>query len=254
MVQPFAPGPWPARWLALHEREQTSHVLYRFDLCGDKLERRRVLSALTRLSTLSHPHLLRVERFTLEGEHAAWAVTPYTGAQNGPLTLPAHVEAKGGRMSVAEGERAVTHVLEGVRAAHEQGLVHGPIDHERLLVDRFGSIRVELYGYDRLAAGFDRADAELVRDEIRGIVELGYRLITGMEPEEPLIPASRLVRRLDRRVSDWLERGLDPAGGYSTAEEALAALATDGPRVVVGPVRQVLERFRTRRDETAGTR
>ncbi len=250
LVQELAQGPWPegvmSRYLGLHAEAQTSHVLYRLALAGDKSERRRVVSAFDALSHLSHPHVLRIERFTLEGDRAAWAVTPYTGAQSGLLTLPDHLSAKGGRMGLAEAERATRHVLEAMACGHERGIVNGPIDRERLLVDRFGSIRVELYGLDRMLDGLGSANAEVIRDEVRGAVELAYRLITGIDADEPMIPASRLAKKLDKRVSDWLEAGLDPAGGYSSAAEALEALSETMPRPVVGPVRQVLDRFRGR--------
>jgi hypothetical protein len=92
------------------------------------------------------------------------------------------------------------------------------------------------------------AASEVIRDEVRSLVGLGYWLLTGLPAEDPRIEAGRLIPRLDRRWDDWFNEGLDPLGGFATAGETLAGLpgirrGVEG-RERVGPVRTVLGRMR----------
>lgn len=256
LVRPLSPGKLAERWLALDERDNSTHVLHRFDLGGDRLggdraERRRFLAAIEEASALRHPHLLAVKTFSMGtgvSAGAAWVVTPYTGSQEGLLTLSQLVRSKGGSLSPVEAERAVEQLLEAMTYAHAADRHHGPLSAEEVLVDRRGSLAIEMYGLRRRLAGFSSGNAELVRDEVRSVVELAYRLLTGLPADEPRIPAGRLVRKLDPRWDEWLEMGLDPTGGFATAFEALQALPSRARefdrRERVGPVRVVLSRFR----------
>src|SRR5690606_23806140 len=89
------------RWAALDERTGQTRTVYRVRICRDAADRRRTLDALEAAGRLTHPHLLGVEQFTLDRAGHAWAVTAYRGNQEGLVTLPDLVAAKGGRLSVS---------------------------------------------------------------------------------------------------------------------------------------------------------
>jgi hypothetical protein len=244
-------GRWTDRWLAVHDREDSAHVVHRFAVGAG--EHQRFLEAAERASRLDHPHLLPIEHFTLGTVVGgnAWVVTPYTGTQDGLLTLDGLLSAKGGRMPPPEAERALVQLLGACRYAHVLGVRHGPVSMDEVLVDRRGSVAVELYGLGRelgpVGPGVASA-AEVVRDEVRSVVEIGYQLVTGLSADEPRIDAGRLVRRLDARWDGWFEAGLDLLGGFADADAAIAALPSTlrevASEVKLSPVRTVLTRFR----------
>lgn len=233
--------PQPDRFLALHESNQTSHIAYRFPPVAGKAEEARLVAAVESAALIDHPHALRIQQFTFDITGQAWIITPFAGDADGLRTLTRHLRQKGGQCRPDEAERAVQQLLSVIAVAHGGGALqpptdseaasparavpcHGPITMDEILVDRRGSLLIELYGLARALDQPGRPTLESLRDEIRSIVEIGYQLITGLRAEEPLIPAGRLVRKLDARWDRWLDRGLDPSGGFDSAEAALAAL------------------------------
>lgn len=255
-VRSIEPGRSADRWLAVHERDDTTFVVHRFRVPRDRVEQRRFVGAVEALSELDHPHVLPIVQSSLGSAWAgnAWVVTPYTGNADGLVTLERLARDKGGRVPPNEVERAVVHLLEAAEYCHAKGHAHGPIQADEVLVDPRGSLTIELYGLGRLisrsATVASTARRETRVDEVRSIVSLAYRLLTGLTADEPRIPSARLVPRLSRALDEWLERGLDPVNGYATAADALAALGGVevgaesggvGPvRVVIGRVRQAL--------------
>lgn len=245
MVQPLEPGSLAERWLALNERDESTHVAHRFRDAG-----RRLVASMERLAPLSHPHILPIEHFTLEkagSRESAWIVTPYTGNLEGLVTLAGLLADKGGTMPAIEAERTLIQLLEASEFAHHAGFQHGPLGMDEVQVDRRGSLSVELYGLRRLLAGAGPvSEGEAVRDEVRSIVGIGYTLVTGLSAEEPRIRADRLVPKLDRRWDAWFDEGLDAAAGFLTAGEALSALPGMRREIEIRPgaVRSMLGTFR----------
>ncbi len=236
--------PQPERFLALHENNQTSHVAYRFAPMRGKAEEARLVAAVESASLLDHPHALRIEQFTFDMAGHGWVITPYPGDADGIRTLGRLLREKGGQMRPIEAERAMSQLLSVVAMAQGGSSLqppmngdgsmppraapcHGPLSMNQILVDRRGSLLVELYGLARALEQVGRPSLESMRDEVRSVVEIGYELVTGLRAEHPLIPASRLVRNLDARWDRWLMRGLDPSGGFDSAEAALCALTLD---------------------------
>jgi serine/threonine protein kinase len=219
----LAPSRIAARWLALHDRDQTTHVVHEFAPRHDKAEQRRFMSSVEAAAELSHPHLLKIEQLTFGAHGRACVVTPYTGNQDGLLTLDALLRAKGGQMNPAEAERGISHLLEAVEYAHNAGHQHGTLGLDEVLVDRHGSLTIEMYGLVRRLRAWT-SGPDVAADEVRSVVELGYRLVTGLPAEEPRIAAGRLVRKLDWRWDEWFDAGLDPIGGFPSAKAALKAL------------------------------
>ncbi len=248
LVGRLADGRVGERWVGLHERERSNHLLYRLPPCRDNSERRETLAALDEISRITHPHTLCIERYSLEPDGCPWVITPYPGNQGGLVTLADVLDAKGGRLPAFEAERTLDHLLSAVMTSHERGVVHGPPDDGELLVDRHGSVLIELYGLGARLRESPGGGPEVVRDEVRSFVQLGYTLLTGLPPEEPMIAATRIVKRLPRGWDVWFERGLDAAGGFASAREARDALPSGtGVPETPAPVvraRGVLGRFR----------
>lgn len=236
----------PDRFLTLHEENQSSHIAYRFAPVSGKTEEARLVAAVESASLIDHPHALKIQQFTFDITGQAWVITPYAGDADGLRTLSRHLRMKGGQCKPVEAERAVHQLLSVLAIAHGGGSLqppapqadgpasiaravpcHGPITMDEILVDRRGSLLIELYGLARAMEqvhGSGRPSLEALRDEVRSIVEIGYQLITGLRAEEPLIPAGRLVLKLTAGWDRWLDRGLDPSGGFDSAEGAMAAL------------------------------
>jgi serine/threonine protein kinase len=223
------------RWLALDERDSTSHLVHRLRLAQsnptDEAHAQPAHTPLTMLhavqqtAALEHAHILRIEAAALDTKGRPFAVTPYTGDSDGVLTLDTLLRRKGGYMPVDEAKRAMLQLLGAVRYAHEQGLAHGPISLPEIHVDPRGSLVIELYGVVRLLSGHTAAlsRTEIERAEVRSVFEIGYQLVTGLRPERPIIPAGRVMAELDQSWDDVFETGLGDTG-FTTAAHALSAV------------------------------
>lgn len=234
------------RWIALDERDETNRTIYCFAPTRDTAERRRTLAALEAAASLRGPHITPIERICFAPDGRPHAVTPYMGNQEGLVTLPDLVEAKGGRLTPIEVERTLEQLLSAVATAHEQGHHHGPLAASQVLVDRHGSLWIETYGLARRFAGLGPADAELVRDEVRSIAAIGYETLTGLSADEPRLAPSRLVKRLSKAWDAWFDEAMDPFGSLTTAQDALAALPSRGGVIEVErtATRPMLRRLR----------
>lgn len=236
------------RYLALHVRSKGSFVLHRFKTpCPDRAQQRRLTAALERVSHIRHPHLLGVENFSFAPGGRPLVVTPYTGNQDGLITLADLLDLKGGQMGAFEAERAILQLLDAVAYTHNAGMPHGELDLDEVMVDRRGSVFIELAGLRLALGGRAVQSSELLRDETRSVAQIGYRLITGLPADEPMIPPTGVVRRLDRRWDDWFETALEPSGGFETPSDAIDALPGNrreqAREAQPGPVRVVLQRL-----------
>ncbi len=217
VIRALAPSALAHRWLALHVRRQTSHVVHRFGVCGDRVERRRFTTAFEQIAAIDHPHLLRVEHFSFGSKGRPLVVTPYTGSHDGLLTLGQLLDQKRGRLSEFEAERLIEHLLDATACAFERGLSHGAIESDDILIDRSGCVFIEHYGLRRTLAGEQRA-TEIDADEIDSIVRLGYECLTGVRPGTPAMKPSRLVRLSDRGWDPFFGSCLGVEGVQTPAE------------------------------------
>lgn len=215
-------GRFGTRWLAVHDRSQDTHVLYCLAGFSQRSDQRRFVSAFHALNSLDDPHILPVSEFAFDHDSNAWAVLPYTGNQDGLIQLSHLLEAKGGSMPAVEAQRAVTHLLGAIEHARSKNVHHGLLDMSDILVDRHGRLRIELFGF-AVALGRNPPAAD-EKDEVRSAIQIAYTLVTGLPADEPLIPVGAVVKRLDPAFEEWVERGLDPAGGFASPAEALDAL------------------------------
>lgn len=253
LIHPLAPVMGWERFIALHERADTDHLVYRHAAVHDASERRRLLASIEPVAGVRHPHLLEISAYSFDEQDRLCLVTPYTGNQEGLVTLADLVERRNGRLESTEVARCVEHLLEAVAAARVAGLSGGPVEPERVQVDRRGSVRIELYGLP----GADRINRGVCTgaDEVRAIAAMAAWLLTGLRQDVAPSHIARIAGRGARAWEPWLEAALDPLEGFESPAEALAALptraATDRatPPVVVVPnatarLTGVLRRFR----------
>lgn len=243
------------RFVVLCTKTDTNRLLYRFPNLPHHQQRRTLFDSMVTLSTLEHPHLLRIESASYDDRGRLCVITPYTGNHEGLVTLSDLIQQRGGKLGVIEAARAIEHLLEAAVYAHDKEVAHGPVEAGRLLVDRYGSIQTELYGYPAMATRDPKRHNTLVADEIRSIIELAYKLITGLPVSADRLAPTRLVRKLDRNWDLWFEIGLDPLDGFEDARHALNAMPTQdgcvewltsrGPKKSQVHIGAMIRRFRS---------
>lgn len=225
------------RYLCLHEVTQTSHVAYRFAPCTSKAARARFEAAFESLKAFTNPHVLRLDAMHFQPGDEPWLFTPFCGDADGLRCLAKLLRQKGGQLSQIEAEQAITQILLALDSAHDalgkEPVYHGSLALDEVLVDRHGRVIIELYGFARRLRGISRGNSETVRDELLRVSEIAYQLLTGLRAEAPLIPATRLVPRLDKAWDQWLRFGLDPSRGFETAKQALDMLPAAVERMLV---------------------
>ncbi|MGP1273574.1 MAG: hypothetical protein ACTS22_09595 [Phycisphaerales bacterium] len=230
LVRQLRAGRTAERYLALHPDRLTHHVAYRFGLGSDRSDRRRFLETIERVAAVNSSHTLPVEQFSLASPTEAWVISPFTGDHDGLLLLSDLLADKGGMLEVGEATRAMRQLLAASDAGAAVGLVHGPVSMTEVLVDRRGSLQVELFGVSASLEGI-RSEEELRREEVRSILALGYELFTGVSPDSVDLDASRLAPGVSEELDAFFATGLDPVDGFATAEEAIEALRAGTKRV-----------------------
>lgn len=225
LIRPLGAAKGASRHVVLCTRTDTNDMLYRFASVSNHQLRRRVFDGFVRLSTLDHPHLLKISSVSYDDHGRLCLVTPYTGNHEGLVTMGDLLENRGGKLSVPEAVRAIEHMLEASAHAHVHQIGNGPISTSDVLIDRFGCLHLELYGARAMMQ--QNNHRELLADEIRSIVDLGYTMLTGLPASVDRLAPSRLVKRLDRAWDTWFEIGLDPLEGFESCEHAIRAMPTN---------------------------
>jgi hypothetical protein len=250
------------RWVVLDEQSNSNHMLYRFAPIHDTTAR-RLFGAVHSLTAVNHAHLLKMESVSFDELGRLCVITPYTGNQDGLVTLSELMAQRDGKLEPVEGIRCLTHLLEASQAGADRGITHGLISADEILVDRFGSVQIELYGLDTVLNHLESSTSR-VTDEVRSIVKIAYKMLVGLEsgPADRLAP-SRMVRKLDKLWDKWFSIGLDPVDGFVSAAaiaklptspnaaEALASHTSARPQVQFG---SMLRRFRTAGSRTRARR
>jgi hypothetical protein len=244
-------GHWE-RWIALHERDDTDHVVYRHARSLDAFERRRMLQIVSKVSRPKHPHLLPINAYSFDETDRLCLVSPYTGNQEGLVPIKHLLARRSGRLEVPEVARCVEHLLEGIACARSHGVWVDEIDPDRVLIDRRGSVIYELYGIvnPRLCDPI----AGPVSDEIRAIAQIAAWLLTGVEPSIAPVSVTKVAGRQAKAWDAWISAAIDPLGGFERIDDAIASMPSrDGvtplpqskPDVrVSAPLNAVMRRFR----------
>lgn len=191
-------------------------------------EGKRFLELIAPIRVLEHAHILPICDAIVDRAGWHWLVSPYVGASEGLMTLDQVRKAKPtGRLSTFEVRTAVRQLFSAMASAHRRGVVNGGFSAKDILVDRHGSLLFELYGLQRRLSGDTPVPGSedwnaIVRAELRAAVDVVYEALTGAAPMGERLPASRVVKKLDRSWDRWFELGLSESEGFDCPEEALA--------------------------------
>ncbi len=217
--------------------------------------RQAELEAVAAAAGLRGPHLLAIHGWGFwagSGDRLAW-VTDYTGSASGVLTLRGHVASKGGRLLPNEAATVIEHLWAGVRAAHANGHVQGPIDPDAVLIDQHGRTWIENYGLARrlsgkvLGSGDD--EAMLRKLELVSLGALAVELTTGLRPpvpqslpEVPGLPDwPEIPEEWRARARSWSEDAIAASiSGALKAQDSLPAI-TAVLRDLLGEIKQAEE-------------
>lgn len=227
IIRPLGSTRGVERFVVLCNKTDTNRLLYRFPIQPNHQQRRSLFDQMVALSMLDHPHLLKIESASYDDRGRLCTISPYPGNHEGLVMLSDLLGQHGGRFTVHEAARAIEHLLSASVYAHKREIIHGSISPDQILVDRFGSIQIELYAHQSIDRSLRATRQSRVTDEIRSIVELGYKLITGLDVNAERISPTRMLKRLDRNWDTWFDLGLDPIDGFESATHALNALPTN---------------------------
>jgi tetratricopeptide (TPR) repeat protein len=185
---------------------------------GSHLER-RFTSELARLSSLRHPALQAISGGGCDGQ-SFWTIA---AATTGP-TLAATL-AREGQLEIFQALRLAMTVLDGLAALHSEGLVHGDLRAEQVVLGAEGARLVGL-GFAPLSnprrPSLRRVSDGLVAPEVLAgeavspasdLYRAGallFRCLCGRAPLHAASTASRLRAGIDPRVDDLLARALHP--------------------------------------------
>lgn len=252
----LGPGLAARRWIAIDERTLSNHVVYALDGCRGRARVRRVLAAAEVVASRAGRHLLPIGSVTLCERRGVCVVAAYTGHNVGLCTVGELLGQRGEGMALSEARRAILQVGSALSAMHECQVSDGALSMNRLLVDRSGSIHLELAGLWAGVVGFS-FNPETVRADVRTMMRLAAEMIdpaavsaahaiaTGKES----VPGARWGE-----FAGWLAEGLDPLGGYATAQEALgrmpgvspgSSIWAPGAEPRIGVIRGLLDRLRS---------
>ncbi len=217
---------WRAqRYYAMHETRSSSHMVYTLGHRYDRGLRRRAEESGHRLVAMENGHLLKYEVLGMCEKRGCCVASPYTGDQTGLLTLRRLREMKGGNLPALEVRRAVEHLLGGVKAMHSVGLSDGALSLDRALVDRRGSVVIELPALPLLFNGPEHDQHEMRRADLLAVGRMTYELLYGREP------GPRGVERVSSAPQSawdlWLASALDACEGFASAQEAIELLPTE---------------------------
>ncbi len=219
-----------SRYIVLCNRTDTNYTLYRFENIHNQHIRRQAFHAFLKMSAVEHPHIHKIISATYDDRGQLCVITPYTGNHEGIVLLDDLLHRQDGKFGVIEASRAIEHLLGAVAHAHKHGIVNGTIKQEDLLVDRYGCLQIQFYGYEssiRSSEDQSASKSSDINDEVRSIIDHGYTMLTGLTTAGERINPSRVIKRLDRAWDTWFDIGLDPLDGFESVEHAINAMPTN---------------------------
>jgi serine/threonine protein kinase len=219
-----------SRFVVLCSRTDTNYMLYRFGQMNNHKHRRRLFDALIKMSSLDHPHLLKVQSVSYDDQGRLCVITPYTGNHDGLVSLDDLLQVRDGKLGMVEAVRALEHLLDAISYAHKHEVINGAISPSDVLVDRYGCLQIQFYGFESLVSNTDQQvlpRSIKVVDETRSVVDLGYTAMTGLSSRGDRIAPSRVIKKIDRNWDLWFDIGLDPIDGFESLSHAINALPTN---------------------------
>lgn len=157
------------------------------------------------------------------GEHATgwtWALSPYAGDIEGVRSLTDVLKLRAGRqMPVYEARVAASQLIDAATDMRRSGVAFADITGRDVLIDRRGSVRVEVINASRSASDTPMCD------DTHALGLLVYEMLTGATPSGAFMPPSRLASGVGRGWDRWTERAL----GREFDSLSSAAGAMPGP-------------------------
>lgn len=248
LLRPLGPGRVSERWLARRRTDLAACVVHLCPLGTDPVRWHDGASVI-RADDL--PHALSPIEHGRAPSGRPWAITEYTGDHEGLVSLATLLRRTGGRASAEQARYAAMQLLKLLSHAHHEGKRHGFLHLDEVLVDRRGSLQVELYGLPYRLSSPAVQTLWSAREEIRSVGVIAAQLLTGATEEMIESIGDGNSERFDAGIGagwmEWLERTV-AGDGFQRADDAADSLAQllDGkprPRLRVTTVRNVVERF-----------
>lgn len=219
-----------SRYIVLCDRTKTNYMLYRFENIHNQHVRQKAFHAFLKMSSINQPHIHQIISATYDDRGRLCVITPYTGNHEGIVVLDDLLRRQDGKLTVFEAARAIEHLLGATSYAHKRNVINGAISPKDILVDRYGCLQIQFYGYElsiRTPQEQESKRSTDINNEIHSIISHGYTMLTGLASTGDRLDPSRVIKKLDRAWDLWFEIGLDPLDGFDSIEHAIKALPTN---------------------------
>lgn len=162
-------------------------------------------------------HLVSILGSGTDGSGRTWALSPYSGDVEGLRSLADLLKLRPGhQMPVYEVGVAANQLLDAANDLRRHGMSFAGLTGREVLIDRRGSVRVEIINATRTAS-----DAPMA-DDTHDLGVLVYEMLTGATPGGGFTPPSRLAAGVGRAWDRWTERAL--SRGFESLTAAASAL------------------------------
>jgi len=227
IVRPLDPGAAADRTLLKHTQKQSAHVAHIL-FAPESLTVVDQIAMASAFAGVRVAHITPIEDAVRTENGRVAFITPYFGHASGQVTLESLTASRGSRLAPEEIEAAADHILHALDDMHGARLYNGPIVPKQILVDRQGRVQIEHFGWARMSAKGVRdarvAREEEIRAEIRSVMELLFRCLTGLDSRTMGVSPGQVVSSLDPLLDAWLSEGLKEGGGFESAASARAAM------------------------------
>lgn len=236
------PTRFGVRVLALRKYDQAHVVFYAVERCTRSWgfrhrgrDAKRFVEQVSKLRRLQAPHMLPIADMQTNMAGAHWLIAPFVGSSAGISTFEEALAMRDqGRLEPQECLLAAKHLLTAIKAGRSVNIPHGAVSIDDVIVDKHGSLIIELFGVRRALLGPEASDEVSGSEawgEVRSVARLIYRSYTGVNVPDEWIDPDRLIKRKERRKSDkqicaWLRHVLQREQPHGL-DEALEALEND---------------------------